>query len=662
MDSKDAFTLFANLLPEPMLLVARDHEVLAINQSGTRLSGYSAANQAGTYLDDLVLESHQCISSLLRAWSRSKDLSPGTLTLVGHGGPPTECRAEGAVFRAKSPHAPAIILIRLRPKSAVINRFLTLNERVDALTRQVSRRRQAEQALDAEREWLRVTLNSIGDAVIAADTHGRVTFINPVACTLTGVEAQNAFGTPLREIFHIIDEQTRDTMEDPVSKVLQRGEIVGLTNHTVLVRKDGTELPIDDSAAPIRGEDGKMRGVVLVFHDVTQRRTLERELRERTEKLAQTDRRKDEFLAMLAHELRNPLASLLTGSHILRAIKSEDAMTQRTGDMMDQQIQHLSRLIDDLLDVSRITRGKIQLSRAPVSLRSILERALEMADPLMGRQSHKLSVSLPPDSIYVDADATRMIQVFANLLENAAKFTPTGGEIALHAEAVGENVEVHVQDNGVGIEPAMLLTIFELFTQGDKSLDRTEAGLGLGLTVVKTLTEMHGGTVVAESGGPGQGSNFVVRLPIQTRLPLIKPSRESSSQSKSRTATPKRVLVVDDNADAADSLAQLLKLNGHETLAVYGALEALECASTFRADIAVLDIGLPEMDGYELARRLRATRSDLVLIALTGYGQPEDVQRAQEAGFDVHLTKPATYADIERILETTTHEVQTDDV
>ena len=654
MESADDFTRFADLLPEPMLLVTGVGEILAINRSGSTLSGYPAEKAVGQHLKDLVLDSPECLSALLLAWSRSKSFLPGSLTLIGPNGQATQCRAEGAALCPKSHETPSVIVIRLSHKLAAVTRFITLNQRIDELTLQVSRRRHAEQALEAQRELLRVTLESIGDAVIAADTDGRVTFMNQIACTLTGVEADNAVGKPLQEVFHIVNEQTKAKVEDPVTKVLQQGVIVGLANHTVLIRTDGAELPIDDSAAPIRGADGAMLGVILVFHDVTQRRALERELRERTEHLAQADRRKDEFLAMLAHELRNPLAPLLTGSHILRHMHSTDVTVQKIGDMMERQIQHLSRLIDDLLDVSRITRGKIELNRAPVSLRSVLEGALEMVEPVMRKHSHELSIFLPPDSICVDADATRLAQVFANLLGNAAKFTRPGGEISLRAEASGENAVVRVRDNGVGIEPELLPSIFELFSQGDKSLDRTEAGLGLGLSVVKGLTEMHEGTVEAKSSGRGQGAEFIVRLPTLSRYwKPVTPVGARSARYSNSASIARRVLIVDDNKDAAVTLAMLFRGWSHDVRCVHTGSEALALSTSFRPDMILLDIGLPEMDGYELARQFR-NRPDTAkakLIAVTGYGQDEERRRSQAAGFDEHLTKPVTLDVLMRLFE-----------
>jgi PAS domain S-box-containing protein len=636
-----------------MLLVRGDGIVEEVNRSLTRLSGLAAAEVVGRRLAEITAESADTIASLLRTFSRSNHLLPGSLTLVGRDGDPVPCRCEGALFRKRTAGVPAVVLVRLLRKASAVERFMTLNQRIDELRSEVSRRRRAEHALDAQREWLRVTLESIGDAVMAADAEGRITFMNPSACSLTGYAVEDALGESLDRVFHIVNEHSRADVESPVARVLREGVVVGLANHTILIRRDGTELAIDDSAAPIRAADGAMLGVVLVFHDVTDRRRLERSLREHRDSLAQADRRKDEFLAMLAHELRNPLAPLLSGSQVLRAVATADRNVQRIGDMMERQIQHLARLIDDLLDVSRITRGTIELKRTPMALRPVLERAVEMTSPLVAERQHELSLHLPPASLHVHADATRLAQVFANLLSNAAKFTEPGGRLSLRAEAAGGEAVVRVQDDGVGIQADMLSKVFELFSQADKSLERTEGGLGLGLTVVKVLVEMHEGTVEAHSEGIGRGSEFVVRLPAMSQqVTSTAPADAVPAEETTPVPAPLRVLVVDDNRDAAESLAMLLHGWSHEVRTAHTGPEALAASATFQPDVILLDIGLPIMDGYEVARRLRErpdTR-EAVLVAVTGYGRREDRRRSREVGFDEHLTKPVAADALRKLL------------
>ncbi|WP_437662404.1 ATP-binding protein [Sorangium sp. So ce1182] len=368
------------------------------------------------------------------------------------------------------------------------------------------------------------------------------------------------------------------------------------------------------------------------------------------DQLRDQDRRKDEFLATLAHELRNPLAPIRTGLEILQVSGSEE-QDRKILAMIERQVGHMVRMVDDLLDVSRITRGKVELRRERVDLRSVLNSALETSRPLIEAAAHELAVRLPAEPLLLDADPTRLAQVFANLLNNAAKYTPGGGSIRVAARRDGAAVVVRVMDSGVGIPADMLPKVFDMFTQVVRSIDRAQGGLGIGLTLVRRLVELHGGTVHAESEGPGQGSTFTVRLPLAAAdVPAARPP---SSGSAARHATAAlRVLVVDDNVDGAESLALLLRMSGHRTRAVHTGPEALTAARELGADVVFLDIGLPGMDGYEVARRLRADPgfAGLVLVALTGWGTEDDRRRAREAGFDHHLTKPVDAAEVRRLV------------
>ncbi|HTN83934.1 MAG TPA: GAF domain-containing protein [Sorangium sp.] len=373
------------------------------------------------------------------------------------------------------------------------------------------------------------------------------------------------------------------------------------------------------------------------------------------DQLRDQDRRKDEFLATLAHELRNPLAPIRTGLEILQVSGSAEQEGKILG-MIERQVGHMVRMVDDLLDVSRITRGKVELRRERVDLRAVLNSALETSRPLIEAAEHELAVRLPAEPLLLDADPTRLAQVFANLLNNAAKYTPRGGVIRLAGQRDGAAVVVRVMDNGVGIPADMLPKVFDMFTQVVRSIDRAQGGLGIGLTLVRRLVELHGGTVHAESEGPGQGSTFTVRLPLAAVALAAAEgpaSRPRSSGPATRDATAAlRVLVVDDNVDGAESLALLLRMSGHRTRAVHTGPEALTAARELGADVVFLDIGLPGMDGYEVARRLRADPgfAGLVLVALTGWGTEDDRRRAREAGFDHHLTKPVDAADVRRLV------------
>jgi two-component system, sensor histidine kinase len=363
--------------------------------------------------------------------------------------------------------------------------------------------------------------------------------------------------------------------------------------------------------------------------------------RERVEEaLRDADRRKDEFLATLAHELRNPLAPIRNSLHILRLSADSNPSAAETCEMIERQVGHLVRLVDDLMEVSRITRGKVELRREPVELAEVLRAAVEASRPLIESSQHQLAISIPRDPLILNADPIRLTQVFANLLNNAAKYMDGGGHIWLTAQAQDDEVIVSVRDSGVGIDAEMLPHIFKMFTQVDRSKRQSQGGLGIGLTLVRTLVEMHGGEVEARSPGLNEGSEFVVRLPlVRTILKADIPARESQVP----ILPHRRVLVVDDNQDAAMSLGKLLQLLGADVAVVHDGYAALEILSSFKPNVVLLDIGMPGMDGYEVARRIReqAEWQSVMLIALTGWGQEEDRQRADLAGFDHHLLKPA---------------------
>ncbi|MDI1475154.1 PAS domain S-box protein [Polyangium sp. y55x31] len=379
-----------------------------------------------------------------------------------------------------------------------------------------------------------------------------------------------------------------------------------------------------------------------IFMDVTARKEAEQALRE-------ADRRKDEFLAMLAHELRNPLAPIRNAAQILRLVGIADPRIERSTAIIERQVQHMTRLVDDLLDVSRITSGKIKLQKGRVDVAPIVFRALETARPLLDARKHHVSVELPPEPVWVYADPTRLTQMVENLLTNAAKYTEERGQITIAVKRTGDTVSIRVRDTGVGIPKEMLTRVFDLFTQVDRSLARSEGGLGIGLTLVKNIAEMHGGTVEAHSEGRGKGSEFIVRLPV---LPETEPQADASRASGSRPAAPRRILVVDDNADVAESLSMLLRIAGHEVHTAHDGSAALEAARTFRPEVVLLDIGLPGMNGYEVARQLRQDpdQSQAILVALTGYGHEEDRRRTKEAGFSAHLVKPVDLVALEAVL------------
>jgi PAS domain S-box-containing protein len=758
----------------------------------------------------------------------------------------------------------------------------------------------------ARGEVLRVTLGSIGDAVITTDTKGCVTYLNSVAESLTGWTQAEAQGQRLDLVFRIINENTRLTVENPATRALREGIVVGLANHTLLVAKDGVEKPIDDSAAPIRNERGVVSGCVLIFRDVserrdwekrgaarlesarllasivessddaiisksldgiiqtwnaaaerlfgytsheavghhislvippdriaeedhiiatlragtridhfeterirkngqripvsltvspirddegrvigaskiardiserklaeserqkfvtlvenstdfigisdlngvpifvnraglqmvglenldearavsvyefffpedqsliineffpsvvatghgeieirfkhfktgqarwmaykvlklddesgqtvafatvsqdvTERRQMEDNLRELASDLAEADRRKDEFLATLAHELRNPLAPLSNTLEILKRSATQDASTRRGLDTMERQLEQLVRLVDDLLDLSRITHNRIELRKRHIELAPVIRQAVVAAQPLADASRHTLDVSMPAEPVHLHADPVRLTQVFDNLLNNSCKYTPPGGTIRVTVQRDGDDAVVTVTDTGIGIPADKLDSIFDMFAQVDRSLEQSQGGLGIGLTLVKRLVEMHGGTVEARSAGEGHGSTFAVRVPaLQGCVPVAAaPASETPANG-----APHRILVVDDNKDSADSLAMLLELTGHEVFKAHDGQEAFAAAEQHRPDVILLDIGLPVLNGHDVCRRIRqeAWGQAMVLIALTGWGQDEDRRRSQDAGFDGHLVKPVDHPRLLNLLASLT--------
>jgi PAS domain S-box-containing protein len=379
--------------------------------------------------------------------------------------------------------------------------------------------------------------------------------------------------------------------------------------------------------------------------------------------LKDVNQRKDEFLAMLGHELRNPLAPIRSAVEILRVHAIGHSEIEWAQAVIDRQTRHLARLVDDLLDVSRIVRGQIVLHRSEVELAEIVRHGVETSRPLIRSRDHRLHIQLAEGSIRLKGDLTRLAQVLANLLNNAAKYTDEGGDIWVEADREGELAVLRVRDTGAGIAAGLLPRVFELFAQAERTLDRSQGGLGIGLTLVKLLVEMHGGTVEARSAGLGKGAEFIVRLPVGDSTGVAIPAAASDGPAHSATALrtragdrqegPMRILVVDDNIDAADSTAMLLSLDGYETHSVHSAYAALEAVPSIKPDVVLLDIGLPEMNGYDLARRLRALSegAPATIIALTGYGQPSDRERAAEAGFDEFLVKPVEPAVLNDLLK-----------
>jgi len=522
--------------------------------------------------------------------------------------------------------------------------------------REREQRRRVADAVRAEREWLHVTLLSIRDAVIATDAAGRVRLMNPVAQALTGWTEDEAAGRPVGDCFRVVHELTRAPADDPVWRALREGTVRSPSDHTLLLARYGAEYPIDHSGGPIRDTHGEIVGAVLVFRDVSERRrsedalrTASRELKRHADELADADRRKDNFLALLGHELRNPLTPLRNAVALLEMARGDAQALEQARAMIDRQVRHLTRLVDDLLDASRIANNKIQLRRERLDLGQVVRTTAEDRRPDLEAAGLKLAVDVPAEPLWVEGDAVRLAQVVGNLLHNAQKFTDASGRVKVAARAEGGRATVTVRDTGVGIEPEMLPRLFESFTQADRSLDRSRGGLGLGLALVKGLAELHGGGVGANSAGPGRGAEFTFWVPLAGQ-----PAADGAATAPaSKVGTGLRVLVIEDHRDAADSLRMVLEIYGRHTVAVaYTGTEGVEQARRFRPDVVLCDLGLPGRPGFEVARALRHDPATAAarLIAVSGYGRAEDQRQAREAGFDDALVKPVDPPELQRLL------------
>jgi CheY-like chemotaxis protein/nitrogen-specific signal transduction histidine kinase len=398
-------------------------------------------------------------------------------------------------------------------------------------------------------------------------------------------------------------------------------------------------------------------GFATVSQDVTERKRLADDLQRLAKDLSDADRRKNEFLATLAHELRNPLAPMSNMLEVAKRAGDDGETLKRAHDTIERQLGQMVRLVDDLLDLNRISHDRLELRRSEVELASVIQQAVEVARPLVDAAGHVLTIDLPTEPIYLNADRARLTQVFGNLLNNSAKYTRPNGNIALTAKREDNEVFVTVTDNGSGIPHDKLDSIFDMFMQVDQTADRAQGGLGIGLTLVKRLAEMHGGSIEAKSAGEGQGSEFVVRLPI-----LTKPSEVASPESSTAPESmQRRILIVDDNRDSADSLAMLLEITGNKTYMAHDGVEAVEAIEQYRPEVVLLDIGLPRMDGHEVCRHVRAQPwgKNILMIALTGWGQEDDRRKSQEAGFNGHLVKPVDYDKLLELLGSLTNGPET---
>ncbi|HET9314888.1 MAG TPA: ATP-binding protein, partial [Vicinamibacteria bacterium] len=479
----------------------------------------------------------------------------------------------------------------------------------------------------------RALLEAAPDAMVIVDGQGRIVLVNSQAERLFGYERHELLGQPV-ELLIPLDVAERHRAHREHYATQPRPRTMGAGLELAARRKDGSALPVEIALGPLESPRGGML-VSAAIRDITDRKRAER---------AQRD-----FLATLGHELRNPMAAIRNAGRLLRHERVTPEQVLWSQDVIEAEGRHMTRLIDDLLDLSRVARNTIELRRERVDFARIVDRVLESIGPMAEQRGHHVTFSLPAGKLMLDADPVRLAQVFGNLLDNAAKYSPAGGRIQLEGRQEGEWLVVRVRDNGIGIAPDVLPRLFDMFYRADRSLEQHEAGLGIGLTLVRQLVELHGGSVDAHSEGTGRGSEFVVRLPLARAAPPA--ASAASPPGLAPASAVRRILVADDNARAADSLALLLRLDGHEVETAYQGLEAVTAAARFQPRVALLDIGMPDLNGYDAARRIRERAGESVyLVAITGLGTPEDRERARDAGFDAHLVKPVDLDVLTRLL------------
>lgn len=519
---------------------------------------------------------------------------------------------------------------------------------VVAAVADITEAKRAETLNRQSEERYRTLVGQVKDyAIFRTDPEGHATTWNEGVKRVLGFDEAEFVGKVIVPLIFTPEDVQDGVPERELEQATATGEA---SNDRWMRRKDGTRFYAMGTTTALCDETGKLTGFTKVMRDQTDRKRLEDELRQSTAALSEADHRKNEFLAMLAHELRNPLAAISNAVELSNRAEVDADSTAWGKDVIKRQVGNLSHLVNDLMDVSRITQGKVQLRKEPVELGPLIARAVAMVQHHIDHQRHDLSISLPKEPVWLEADPTRLEQVFSNLLGNAAKYTEPGGRIGLQAERQGKEVVIAVRDTGVGISPEMLTQVFDLFTQVERSSDRSQGGLGIGLTVVRSLIEMHGGTISAAST-PGEGSVFTVRLPIAQAPPAEQPEPAKNGDVENQTS--RRILIIDDNADTAQSMARLLKLSGHRVETANDGPSAIDAARAHRPDVMLLDIGLPGMDGYEVAATIRQDEccKDTVIIGVSGYGQEADRRRSREAGFNHHLVKPVDYDSLIALIE-----------
>jgi len=607
-----------------IFLLDRGGHILSWNAGAERIKGYQAAEIVGRHFSVFYPEEANA-----KGWPQHELAVADARGRFEDEG--WRLRKDGSRFWAN------VVITAMRDATGTLRGF-------SKITRDISERRRYEETLRLSEERFRLLVESVKDyAIFMLDPEGRVVSWNAGAQRIKGYAAQDVIGRHF-SVFYTEEARRRKWPEQELSSARQQGRF---EDEGLRVRKDGTTFWANVVLTPVYDREGVLRGYAKVTRDLTER--------QRIEALEQAERQANEFLAMLAHELRNPLAPMANALKLLAGRPTLDSTEQWVRDVLERQTSQMTRLVDDLLDVSRVTRAAMVLDRKPVDVRTSVRNAVDAARQWVDEAGHRVELSIAEERLMVDGDEVRLHQIFQNLLHNAAKYTPPGGRIEVLARREGGEAVIRVRDNGVGMSAELLESAFELFKQGGQSLDRQKGGLGVGLTLVQRLAGLHGGSVEAHSEGAGKGSEFVVRLPLRAEPAIVDAASVARAGDAAQSGAPRRVLVVDDNQDAAHALRLLLESDGHQVLVASDGPGGLAMAREHRPDVVLLDIGLPKLNGYEIAKQIRADPAlkATMLVAVTGYGQMQDRALASAAGFDHHLVKPVEFKALQELLRTT---------
>ncbi len=634
--SEARYRAIVEATPECVKLVSQDGTLLQMNPAGLRMLETDETSAIGKSVYDVIAPEDRAAYRAFNERVCQGERGRFEFDMIGVKG--TRRRMESSAVPLPADDGGFIQLAATRDISDRVAAAKAIKESEERYRRAATIAAQAAEANAKFRVFFEQGTNFA--SVLTVD--GTVVEANRLCLEACGLSRDDVVGKPFWECPWW--NRSRAVMDMIRGVTLQAAEGRFCRVETSFYAADGAERFVDLILASATDDAGRVLFVAVTWTDITERKRMEDALREQ-------DRRKDEFLALLRHELRNPLAPLRNGLQVMRLSPGDVDSVAQARAIMERQLGHMVRLIDDLLDVSRVNRNKMELRRSRVRLADVISSAVEVARPMIEEAGHELTVSLPDEPVHLDVDLTRLAQVFGNLLTNSAKYTPNGGQIQLTATRHDNDVVVSVHDNGIGIPAESLRTIFDMFSQVDRSLERATGGLGIGLALVRGLVEMHGGTVAAESPGVEKGSTFTVRLPAVH----VQPDRPTASEPSHAPAAKdgRRILVVDDNHDSARSMARLLKLLGNDVRMAHDGIEAIEGAADFRPDVILMDVGMPRLNGYEATRRIREHPwgQAIIIIALTGWGQEGDRAQAREAGCNGHLVKPVDIRDLEKLLD-----------